>query len=78
MSIPFTQGCFVLSLAEIGQVVLEKKIVKVCHLPLQKDVALHLNKLEFPSQKDALCQVEIGPVVLVRKMKMGKVNDNEG
>ena len=30
MSIPFTQGCFVLSLVEIGQVVVEKKILKVC------------------------------------------------
>ena len=27
------------------------------HLPLEKGVALHLNKLEFPSPKDALCQV---------------------
>ena len=26
-------------------------------LPLKKDGALHLNKLEFPSPKDALCQV---------------------
>ena len=27
------------------------------YLPLEKDVALHLNKLEFLSPKDALCQV---------------------
>ena len=24
---------------------------------LEKDVALHMNKLEFPSLKDALCQI---------------------
>ena len=38
--------------------------------------ALLLNKLESPSPKDALCQlslVEIGPVVLEKKMKMLKV-----
>ena len=27
------------------------------HLPLEKGLALHLNKLESPSPKDALCQV---------------------
>ena len=27
------------------------------YLPLEKDGALHLNKLESPSPKDALCQV---------------------
>ena len=27
------------------------------YLPLEKSVALHLNKYEFPSSKDALCQV---------------------
>ena len=27
------------------------------HLPLEKDVALHLNKLESPLYKDVLCQV---------------------
>ena len=27
------------------------------YLPLEKGVILHLNKLEFPSPKDALCQV---------------------
>ena len=96
--IPFTQGCFVPSLVEIGTVVLKKilKFVNVfslfrnyprlerggalhlktqgCivprladfinevslfgnHLPFEKGWALHLNKLEFPSSKDALCQV---------------------
>ena len=53
------------SLVEIGSVVLEKKIFKVhqCiftlsyYLPLEKGVALHLNKIESPLPKDALCQV---------------------
>ena len=27
------------------------------HIPLEKDEALHLHKLEFPSPKDALCKV---------------------
>ena len=27
------------------------------YLPLEKRVALHLNKLDFPPPKDALCQV---------------------
>ena len=26
------------------------------YLPLEKDEALHLNKVEFPSPKDTLCQ----------------------
>ena len=42
------------------------------YLPLEKDVALHLNKLESPPLKDAL-MIEIGPVVLEKKMKMWKV-----
>ena len=58
-------GCFVLSLVEIGQAVLEKKILKFVnvvspfrnYLPFGKDVALDLNKLESPSPKDTLCQV---------------------
>ena len=64
----FTKGCFVTSLVEIGPVVLEIKILKFrqCiftislfrnYLPLEKGGALHLNKLESPSPKDALCQV---------------------
>ena len=63
--IPFTQGCFVPGLVEIGPVVLKKKISKYFHvillfhfyLPFKKGVALHLNKLESPPPKDALCQV---------------------
>ena len=61
----FTQGCFVPSLVEIGPVVLEKKIFKLClcillirnYLPLENGGNLHLNKLESPSPRDALCQV---------------------
>ena len=53
------------NLVEIGQVILEKKIFKFRkyifansnYLPLEKGVALHLDKLESPSPKDALCQV---------------------
>ena len=53
------------SLVEIGSVVLKKKIFRFVnvfplfpyYLPLEKGVALRLNKLESPSRKDALCQV---------------------
>ena len=49
-------------------------IVITCYLLLEKGgVALHLNKLESPSSKNTLCMpslVEIGTVVLVKKMKM--------
>ena len=53
-------------LVEIGSVVLEKKIFYISsmyfryfcnNLPLEKGWVLHLNKLESPSPKDALCQV---------------------
>ena len=58
--------------------VLEKKIFKnsqfifTISLVLEKGATLHLNKIESPSPKDALCQVwlhEIGPVVLERIFK---------
>ena len=65
------------SLVEIGPVVLDKKIffyfVYVFslfrnYLPLEKGLALHLNKLESSSPRDALCcLVEIGPVVPEKK-----------
>ena len=63
--IPFTQGYFVPSLVEIDPVVLEKKIFQICqcisqfrnYLSLEKGEALHLNKIESPSPKDALCPV---------------------
>ena len=66
LGIPFTQGCLMLSLVEIGPVVLEKKIFKFCqctfsifckYLPLEKRHCSSLNKLESPSTKDSLCQV---------------------
>ena len=38
------------------------------YLPLEKGGVLHLNKLESPSPKDALWLVEIGPVVLEKKI----------
>ena len=64
--IPFKQGCFVPRLVQIVPVVLEKKIFKFLqcifslfrnYLPVEKAGALHLNKLESPSTKNALCQV---------------------
>ena len=50
------------------------------YIPLKKDVVLHLNKQESPSPKDALiqvCMVESGLMVLKRKMKMWKVDNND-
>ena len=63
IQIPITIECFVSSLVEIGQVVLKKmffiNIFLLFHyyLSLEKHVALHLNKLEFRSPKNALCEV---------------------
>ena len=62
---PFTQECFVPTLVEIGPAILENKILKFVnvfslfryYLPLEKGVALHLNKFEFLLPKDDLCQV---------------------
>ena len=53
--------------------VLEKKIFNFVnvfllfrnYLPLEKDTALHLYKLESPSPKDALCQVRLKLAQLV-------------
>ena len=69
-----------LSLVEIGPLVVEKKILNFVdvfllfhnHLSMEKGAALHLKKVECPSPKDALCQVwfGIGMVVLEKKMKM--------
>ena len=63
--IPFIQECIVPSLVGISSVFLEKKIFKFVNvfslfhyiLPWKKGLALHLNKLESSSPKDALCQV---------------------
>ena len=67
------------SLIGNGPVVLENKILKILNvfllfhyfLLLGKGVALHLNKLRFPSPRDAFVQsfLEIVSVVLER-MKM--------
>ena len=43
--------------------------------PLEKSVALHLNKLESPLPKNALWLVEIGQVVLEKKMKCEQFTD---
>ena len=65
------------NLVDIDPEVLEKKIFFVillfCHyLPLEKGMALYLNKLESPPSNDGLVPsvVEIGPVVLEKKIKM--------
>jgi hypothetical protein len=62
--IPFTQGWSVPSLVKIGPVVLEKifkwphPFLQFCdYLPFEEDMALYLNKLEYPSLKDKLYQV---------------------
>ena len=79
--VPFTNDCFVPSLVEIGQVVLEnifkfrQCIFAISYLsPLGKGVALYLNKIEslFTQGCFAPCLVEISPVVLEKKMKMWK------
>ena len=62
--VPFTQECFAPCLVEISPVVIEKKSFKFCNVflvflhdvPLEKGMALYLNKLESPPPKDALCQ----------------------
>ena len=48
------------------------------YLPLEKGMALHLNKTWIPFTQGYFVQslVEIGPVVLEKKMKMLKVYDN--
>ena len=63
--IPFTQGCIVPSLVEIGPMVMEKKIFKfrqyifdISELSsLGKGLYLHLNNLEGPSPRDELLQI---------------------
>jgi hypothetical protein len=65
-AIPFPQGwlTFVRSLVILGLVVLEKifkwphPLLHFCDdLPFEDDLALYLNKLQFPSPKDNLYQV---------------------
>ena len=81
--IPFTQGCFVPSLVEIGPVVLEKKIFKFCQCiftisslsPLGKGRGPSFEQIWIPFTQGCFVPslVEIGPVVLEKKMKMWKV-----
>ena len=61
--IPFTNGCFVPRLVEIGPVVIcwFFNFVSACLLfviILEKGVSLYLNNHESPSLKYALCQVQ--------------------
>ena len=81
--IAFTQGCFVPSLVEIGPVVLEKKILKfrLCIFTILK--LSRFGKGRGPSFEQTWIPftqgcfvprlVEIGPVVIEKKMKMWKV-----
>jgi hypothetical protein len=82
--IPFTQGWFIPSLIEIGQLVLEKKIFKkfqcvftlklwLSPLGEEQSPSLILNKLELiPSSQGWFMPslVKTGPVVLEKKSKM--------
>ena len=83
----FAKGCFVPSLFEFGPMVLKKNIFP-CHqcfflnydyLPLGKDVTIHLIKIIIPFIWGFFLQslVEIGPVILKRKLKMRKVYKDE-
>ena len=62
---PFIHRYFMPKLIEIGAVILERKILKLCECtfaiselsPLKKGVALPLTKLKTQSFKDAVCQV---------------------
>ena len=63
---PFIQGWFVLSLVEIGAVVLEEKFFLISsmyflqflnYLILAKGGSHYLNKLESPTPNDVMCQV---------------------
>ena len=60
---PFTQGCFVL-IKFCWKVLVQwfwRNVFSLfCYsLPLEKAGAFHLNKLEYPSLKDALCHIEV-------------------
>ena len=81
--IPFTKGCFVLSLVEIGLVVLEKKIFKIFSIyfgyffiisPWKRTGPFIWTNLNpFAQGYIVPSFVEIGPVVLEKKSKIGKV-----
>ena len=81
--ISITQRCFVSSLVEIDPVVLKKQIFKVCQCifvisllsPLGKGCCLSFAEIWIPITQGCFVAsfVEIGPVVLKKKMKMWKV-----
>ena len=48
------------------------------YLPLEKGMSLHLNKLEFPSSKDALCQVWLKLAQRFWRRKVYDNNDDDG
>ena len=52
-----TQGGFLLSLVETFSNFVHKFSLFLYNFPLKRGEVLHLNKLEFPSPKDVLCQV---------------------
>ena len=78
-----TQGCFKPSLVEIGPAVLEKKIFKSwqCNFPilrlspLEKGRGPSFEQTWIPSTQGCFVPslVKIGPVVLEKKSKIGKV-----
>ena len=75
------------SLVEIDPVVLEKKIFKVFDIiliflllsPIGKGVTLHLNKLESPPPKNALCQawLKLTKWFLRRRLKREKFTNRQ-
>ena len=81
--IPITQGCLVLSSVEISQVVLKKKIFKVQQFMFAISLSSPLKKGRGPSFEQTWIPitqgcfepslVKIGPVVLKKKSKIGKV-----
>ena len=62
--IPFIQGCFVPSKVELAQWFWRRRFLDILnmilhfryYLPFEKGVTLHLNNLETPLTKDAVCQ----------------------
>ena len=63
-------GWFLLSLVEMGPVVLKK--IFLCplfrnYLRMEKEEALYLNNVESPSQKDNLCKVSLNCSVVLKK-----------
>ena len=77
--IPFTQGCTVEGLVEIGPVVLEKKIFNFCqYILFGKGQSSSFEQTWIPFIKECFLPsfVEIDPVVLEKKMKMWIVYNN--